>query len=328
MPGMIKKIKALKEIIDSSKTFFLTIHMIPDADACGSMLCFAEFLKGKGKKVYMYSHDKLNNALMTLPGVKDVKDKIILKVFDTAVFFECSVPQRSGIDISDFRFRKTISIDHHITAERYADLNIIYPDYPSTSEIIYSVIKKMGASITPTMAVNLYAGIITDTGRFQYPQTRPQTLKIVSNLMSLGIDFYRINEVFFNRTTYKNLKLLSVALSSLEIDNSIASMVIKESDFKKYKANFTDTDNIINYPMMLEDVLAVFLIKEDSEKYSVTFRSKKNIDVSYVASRFGGGGHITASGFKIPKKEIKDIEILKQKIKEYLSREIREKIAH
>ncbi len=325
MPTIIKETKALEKIINSSQSFFLTLHMVPDADACGSMLCFAEVLKNKGKKVYIYSYDRINESLLILPGVNEIRNEITSKSFDVAVFFECSTPHRAGINISDFKFKKTISIDHHLTSERYADLNIIYPNYPSTAEIIYHILKKMGLPLTKTMAINLYAGIITDTGRFQYPQTKPQTLKTAAKLISFGFDFYRINEIFFNRTTYKNLKLLSVALSTLEIDNSIACMVIRQSDFEKYNADFMDTDNIINYPMMIEDVLAAFLIKEDMEKYSVTFRSRKNIDVSYVASKFGGGGHINASGFKISKKSIDSIEVLKDKVKQCLRKEIEKK---
>lgn len=306
----IKEVDQLKDILDKSKTFFLTLHLVPDADACGSMLCFYEFLKRKKKNVYLYSHDRLTENLKILPNIDKITHDITEFSFDVAIFFECSTPQRSGIDVSKFRFKKIINIDHHKTAKRYGDVNIIYPQFPSTAEIIWSIMNEFNFKLTKTMAVNLYSGIITDTGRFQYPQTLPETFYTAGDLIKYGFDFKKINDNFFNTSTYKNLKLLGVALSSLVLDNGIGYMIIRDDDFKLYNADFQDTENIINYPMMIPDVKAVFLVKEDKDKYNVTFRSKGNLDVSNVALKFGGGGHKNASGFRISKDKVESIDSL------------------
>lgn len=325
MLPQIREIPKLKKIINSSKTFFLTLHTVPDADACGSMLCFYEFLKRNGKSVYLYSHDRMADNLLVLPNVKKIRYKITNFDYDVGIFFECSTPLRSGIDIKNFHFKKIINIDHHKTSQKYGDINIIYPQFPSTSEIIWNIFKKMNVKMTKTMAINLYCGIITDTGRFQYRQTVSETFYAAADLIKYNFNFQKLNENFFSRTTYKNLKLLSVALSTLKVSNGIASMFIRKSEFKRYKADFIDTENIINYPMMIPEVKAAFLIKEDAEKYNVTFRSRENIDVAKVALRFGGGGHKNASGFKISKDKVRDLEELLNRVRKCLIKELKEK---
>ena len=322
----IKEIPRIKNIIHSSKTFFLTLHMMPDADSCGSMLCFYEFLKKLGKKVYLYSYDRMPQNLSVLPYVDKIKYEIDRFDYDVGIFFESSKPSRSGIEIERFSFKKIINIDHHATSLRYGDVNVIYPEFPSTSEIIWRILKSMRVKLTKTMAINLYCGIITDTGRFQYSKTLPETLKVAADLMKYDFDFQSLNENFFSKTTYKNLKLLSVALSTLEILDGIASMFITKSDFERYNADFVDTENIINYPMMIEDVKAAFLVKEDVDKYNVTFRSRGNLDVSKIAARFGGGGHKNASGFKVSKDKFESIEDLIGKVRGCLLEKIKSRI--
>lgn len=323
MLPLIKEIPHLKRIINSSKTFFLTLHSVPDADACGSMLCFYEFLVNTGKDVYLYSHDRIADNLLILPNAKKIRQDITKFEYDVGIFFEVSTPSRAGIDIKKFNFKKTINIDHHKTSQRYAEINIIYPEYPSTAEMIWHIFKKMKVKLTKTMAINLYCGIITDTGRFQYSQTKPETFYVAAELIKYNFDFQKLNENFFSKATYKNLKLLSVALSTLEVSNGVASMFITKEDFERYCADITDTENIINYPMMLNDVKVAFLIKEDNERYNVTFRSRGNFDVAKVALEFGGGGHKNASGFKISKDKISSIDELIEKVRRCLREKIK-----
>lgn len=307
-------IKKFKKIINKANTFFLTIHTTPDADALGSMLSIYDWLKRLGKKVWAYSKDELSSNLSIIPHYRVVKHHIKNKRYDVAIFFECSTPERCGFDLSGISFSKTISFDHHKTAKKYADLNILDFKSPSTSEIIWNLFKKMNVKINKNIALSLYAGIVTDTGRFHYPQTKPTTHIIASKLLEHKINFTKINDNFFSKTTYQNLKLLSRALESMEIINKVAIMILKDKDFSQFNADMHHSENIINYPMMLDDVLVSVLIKEDKEKYNVTMRSKNKIDVGNIALSFGGGGHMNASGFKISKNKLSSIYELKEKL--------------
>jgi phosphoesterase RecJ-like protein len=309
-----KEIKEFRKIIKKNQTFFMTVHLNPDADAIGSMLSVALYLENLGKKIFLYSHDVLNENLLILPGAKKIKYKTTSKAFDVGIFFECSTPERGGNEIKEISFKKTISIDHHKTAKRYADLNILDFKSPSTSEIIFRIFKRIGFKMDKNIAKLLYAGIVTDTGRFHYPQTTPQTHIIAGELLKYKFDFTKLNDNFFVRTTYQNIKLLARAIERMKIYyQKFAMLVLREKDFREFKAGFEHTENIVNYPMMIDEVKVSCLIKEDREKFSVTFRSKGNIDVSEIALFFGGGGHKSASGFKVSKNKI-DIETLKKSI--------------
>lgn len=309
-----KEINKFNKIVNRSKTFFLTIHLNPDADAVGSMLSIYSYLKKLKKRVYLYSHDKLPQNLSVLPYSEKIKNKITERKYDTAIFFECSTPDRAGSEVTKIEFKNKISIDHHRTAKRYADLNILDFKSPSTSEIIFRLFKQLNFKIDKNIAMLLYSGIVTDTGRFHYPQTNDKTHLIVSELLKHKFNFSRLNDNFFLKATYQNIKLLGRALENMEIfPGKVALMVLSQADFKEFKAGFEHTESIVNYPMMIEDIKVSILLKEDDEKYSVTFRSKGKIDVSKVASAFGGGGHKNASGFKISKQKT-DIKELKKRI--------------
>jgi phosphoesterase RecJ-like protein len=318
----LKDVKEFKKIIDNNKTFFLTLHAGPDADAVGSMLAVCEYLKRIKKDVSLYSVDKLPENLKILPHYSLIKNSVKRKEFDVAIFFECSTPDRSGIDIKEFEFKTIINIDHHRTAKSYGDVNIIDFLSPSTAEIIWNIFKKFGIRVTKSMAVLLYSGIVTDTGKFHYPQTTPETHIIASELLKYKFNFSRINDNFFLSSNYQSLKLLGRALESLKILKKVAFMKLTLKDFNDFNATFEHSENIVNYPMMIDDVMVSVFIKEDAKKFAVTFRSKKNINVSNVALAFGGGGHKNASGFKISKERI-TYDTLEKEILKEINREVK-----
>jgi phosphoesterase RecJ-like protein len=308
------KISELRKIIKSNTSFFLTLHINPDADSCGSMLSFYYYLKLLKKKVYLYSKDIIQDNLKILPYVEHIKNEIKDEFFDVGVFFECSTPERAGEIIKKISFKKIISIDHHKTATRYGDINIYDTKASSTAEIMYDIFNLLGAKIDKTIAFLLYSGIVTDTNKFHYSQTSPKTHMIAAKLISTGINFKAINDNFFMKARYENIKLLGRGIEGMQIyDGSIALMQLLKKDFDEFKAQQSDTENIINYPMMIDNIKVSILIKEDEEKYTVTFRSKDEIDISKIALIFGGGGHKNASGFKISKSKM-DLETLKKNI--------------
>jgi len=309
-----KEISLLKDIISNYNSFFLTLHMNPDADACGSMLSFYHYLKGLKKDIYLYSYDIISDNLKILPYSNHIKNTLDKKIFEVGVFFECSTITRAGDEVKNISFKKIISIDHHKTAHHYGDINIYNFKASSTAEIMYDIYKLLGVNIDKTIAVLLYSGIVTDTNKFHYSQTSSKTHIIAADLLSKGIDFKTINDNFFMKARYENIKLLGRAIEKMEIYNdSIAVMYLSKSDFEEFGAISSDTENIINYPMMIEKIKVSVLIREDDQKYTVTFRSRDNIDVSKIAIFFGGGGHKNACGFKISKGNT-NLDILKEKI--------------
>lgn len=304
LPKIEKEFENLKQIILDGKIFFLVPHLNPDGDAIGSMLAFNSLLNRLGKKTILFSKDPVPSNLYFLKGVKKIKSALPKKIPKNcvAILFECSVPNRAG-DIEGFLSgcSKIVNIDHHKTAQLYGDVNIIDHNCSSTAEIIYRFFYDIKLKINKSEAACLYTGIIIDTGRFHFPVTSSMTHQITALLMQENFNFSRINDIIYATKPYPAIKLLGRAIESLSIleNGKLATMTLKLSDFRKFSATSEHTENIINYAMMIETVKACVLFKEEQDKIAATFRSKGEIDVSKVASSFGGGGHKNASGCKI-----------------------------
>jgi len=304
LPKIEKEFKKLKEVIQISKTFFLAGHLNPDGDTIGSMLAFHSMLSRMDKKIYLFSQDPVPDNLSFLRHSKCIKNRLPAKInkIDAAILLECSTPDRAGNIKEVLSKSKTIvNIDHHKTAKIYGDINIIDHYSSSTAEIIYRFFYDIKLKVNKLEASYLYTGIVTDTGRFHFPSTGPRTHEIASRLLETGFDFSRINDLIYSKKAYESIKLMGRAFESLKIINgNISTMTLELKDFKDLNASNEHSENIINYGMMIPSIKVSVLFKEEeSNKISVTFRSKGNIDVSKIAYKFSGGGHKHASGCKL-----------------------------
>ncbi|MBI4655491.1 MAG: bifunctional oligoribonuclease/PAP phosphatase NrnA [Elusimicrobia bacterium] len=308
-PVLEEELKKFIEAIQTNKKFFLAGHIGPDGDTIGSMLAIASVLKRMGKKVYMFSGDPVPENLAFLPHIKSIHvSKPPRSRFDAMILLECSNLKRAGIlNGLDKITSLIVNIDHHKTADFYGDINIIDTASSSTAEIIYRFFYSQKVNITKIEASYLYVGIVTDTGRFHYPATNPQTHETASRLLQTGFKFARINDFLYSTRSFESLKILGRALESMTMmfSGKAAVMTLTQRDFTELNAMVEHSENAINYGMMIPGVKAAILFREEGGRLSVTFRSKGRIDVSAVAAKFGGGGHKNAAGckFKPPLKE-------------------------
>jgi phosphoesterase RecJ-like protein len=294
--------KRLEEVIVSSETFFLAGHLNPDGDTIGSMLAIASVLKRMGKKVRLFSQDPIPENLRFLPQARSVRSRLPKGRFDAAILLECSVPSRGGaLEPVLKRCGKVVNIDHHKTSELYGDINIVEPHSSSTAEIVYRLFHNMTVKVTRREATCLYTGMVTDTGRFHFPATSPRTLEIASRLLETGFKFSRINDLLYATKATESLKILGRALESLELKygGKLAVLTLRVKDFTELDARSEHSENVINYGMMPPGVKAAVMFREESERISVTFRSRGHIDMSLLAKSFGGGGHRNAAGCRM-----------------------------
>ena len=302
-PDVEKQLRALEEVIERSRTFFLAGHLNPDGDTIGSMLSIASVLRRLGKKVFLFSQDPYPENLAFLPQIKSIRiARVPKKKFDAAILLECSNPSRAGDVVSALKRSGTVvNIDHHRTSQFYGDVNIVEPTASSTAEIVYRLFYNMDVKVTKREAICLYTGIVTDTGRFHFPATSPRTLEIASRLLETGFNFSKINDLLYATRSCLSLKILGRALESLEITGSgkLAVMSLKNSDFTFFGALPQHAESVINYGMMVPGVKAAVLLREGPDKINATFRSRGRLDVSAVAKALGGGGHMHAAGCRL-----------------------------
>jgi len=297
-------VKQICSLIEKVPEVALFSHVSPDGDSLGSMLALGTALETLDKKVLYYNAGPLPDNLKFLSGYEKIKVFFPQYLPDTVIFLDCAEVGRadSQLDETVLAGKQIVNIDHHISNNNFGTLNWVDPHAAATGEMIYYLIRELGVKISVDIAEDLYTAIITDTGRFSYSNTTPTSFRITAGLVKTGIDLVKINNILFEQKTIPQIRLLHKALSNLQIlsNGKIAVIVLSQGDFAESGADECLSEGLINYAKNIKNVEAAVLLKElDNDEIRVSFRSNFWLDVNKVASRFGGGGHVRASGCTI-----------------------------
>jgi len=279
-----------------------------EGDALGSVLAFYRLIKILGKQGIVINEDVIPYGYEFLPGVDSVKrlKKELWKVkFDCFVTLDCSELRRCGqVYKLNLDKRPILNIDHHISNTKFADVNWVDPQAASCTQMIYQLYKKLRIPLDRKIATLLYVGILTDTGSFHYTNTTSFTHKMVSELLSYGLDVARIYKNIYENIPFSNLQLLSRILPTLSCSNSgrVVWFQIRRNMLKDQKICFDLSEQILSFGRVIKGVEVVALFKENlknKNEIRVNLRSQGKVDVNKIAAYFSGGGHKTASGITI-----------------------------
>jgi phosphoesterase RecJ-like protein len=278
--------------------FLIITHRSPDGDTLGAGFGLYFALKGIGKKARVINSDPLPKKFASL--YEDYKDEeykpdfiISVDTADTKLFGEALVSFAEKVDLS---------IDHHHGNSGYAKDLCLESDAASACEVVFSVIEAAGIEITPKIAECLYTGIVTDTGCFRYSGTTPKTLAIASKLMETGINYAAINRRIFETKTRTRVALEMYAIRNMEyyLDSRCAFSAIPKTAADEMKVTDEDYDGLAALTTQIEGVEVGILVKEKEKgKFRISLRSSGQRNVSDIAEKFGGGGHISAAGCSI-----------------------------
>ncbi len=291
--------KVIKEIRDR-RSFFITAHVNPEADAMGSSLALAWSLRQLGKQAQVVSHDPLPKTLSFLPHQGILTQTAQIASSPDALFvLDCGDIERTGFFDGQRRPPfPVINIDHHVTNKKFGTVNWIDPDAAATAELIYDLDQALGVDLTPEIAICLYTAILSETGFFAYSNTSPKVLKIAAELIERGVDPWAVAQKV-RENSIGRLHLLGELLLRLEQtpDGRIAWLTVTQEHFKRTGTTAEDTEEFVGYPRSLKGVEVALLFREvDPETCKVSFRSRDQVDVAALAQQFGGGGHRKAAG--------------------------------
>jgi phosphoesterase RecJ-like protein len=300
-----EKSEELLKIAEKSEKVLIVGHIHPDGDCLGSMFALRVFFERLGKVavVGIEKEDYPAAYSFLLEGHRTVSPEEMNEKFDLAISVDAPNTNRlGGFAVYFEQAEKKVNIDHHPDNRNFADLNIVVEDISSTSEIIFWLLKEMNFDIDYEIALPLYVGIVTDTGRFQYSNTLPSTFEAAKDLLAKGV-----SPVYVFRQVYENLRpevlrLLGVVLERVKNENGLFWSYIEEDDFDRFNVRPAETENYIDYirSIMGCKVAALFKkIKRDSAFWKVSLRSRGEVNVQELAAKFGGGGHIEASGCEV-----------------------------
>ncbi|HLP17065.1 MAG TPA: bifunctional oligoribonuclease/PAP phosphatase NrnA [Bacteroidota bacterium] len=308
-----------REIIANKQTFVITSHINPDGDSIGSETALALALQNMGKTVSIINQSEtpdnlrfLSDEVFPVSTFESSVHSAIIRGADCIIVTDTNAPNRffeMAADVMQSAAYK-VCIDHHLEPEHFADIYIIDADSPATSEILYGLIRSLGANaITPEIAKALYTGIMTDTGSFRFPKTDAETHTITADLLRLGADPSEIYQKVYDSGPVNKLQLLGRALDSLTSSSggALAWMVIRSGDFTETNTVAADTDNFINYTLSVGGVKIGLLFTELDGVVKVSFRSKGEIAINRLAKEFGGNGHKHAAGARIANRTLDDV---------------------
>jgi phosphoesterase RecJ-like protein len=282
-------------------------HEAPDGDALGCLSSFILVCERLGIdcQAFIPGESGLPPEYLFLPRVEEILrgDVPSLAPETTVYFFDCASLLRSnshGFPESAVQ----VNIDHHQDNPGYGDLNLIDPKAPSTSSLLYDILKAGDLPVDKEIATGLYVGLVTDTGRFQYSNTTAQAHRMAADLQELGVDVGVVYRRVYESKPLPKMLLLERALSHLEIrlGGALAVSWLGNEDFTRAGADEGHAEGLIDTIRCIEGVKVAALVRErareDSVETKVSLRSTDgSVDVSAMAALRGGGGHVRAAGF-------------------------------
>ena len=290
---MLITLKEAATKLKAANKILITAHILPDGDAIGSTLATMQMLRTIGKSAQVFIDDDVRKNLHVLPHFEEIRRPAADEKFDADLLLILDTsPERIG-NVTKMTDAPVLNIDHHVTNKN--DLGDLYLEHEAaaTCEIIFKLAGELDVKITPEIATCLYTGIATDTGFFQFSNTRAQTLKIASELINCGVKPNWISEELEKRSAEEVLSM-KAALNSLKFfyGGKVAGMFLDLPTMQKCDS----TEGFIDLIRVIDGVDVAFLISEREEKVCRVSMRSKGVDVSTVAKELGGGGHIRAAG--------------------------------
>src|SRR3984893_18012790 len=286
------------ELIESKRRFAITSHIRPDGDSLGSSLGLCWLLRALEKDAEVIMRDPVPHSYKQLPGASDVRvTPAVDRPYDAVFVIECSDITRPVL--IDLEKQFVANIDHHSTTARFGTINWIDSTASAVGEMIYNLCKATGVRVTKEIAECVYTALITDTGSFHYSNTTERTFKVASELVRTGVKPAKTAEAVFASYPWSRIQLMGEVLSTARRDPSgrVARMRHTIDMQRQAQASDEDADGFVNYPLTVEEVEAVVLLKEcETGVYRTSLRSKGDVNVAKVAEKFGGGGHRNAAG--------------------------------
>ncbi|MBC7397231.1 MAG: bifunctional oligoribonuclease/PAP phosphatase NrnA [Bdellovibrionales bacterium] len=308
-----------KSLIGDAKRILISTHVQPDGDGLGTEVALYHYLKRARKSVRIYNPDTLpkryrfldpEGTILLGPGEVEIWDQC-----DLWIIVDTNDPRRLGKVWNEMplRARKIVFLDHHpdllsTTQDeiQYPQNSMIVSDHHSSSigELLYQLFSELNLTkLNSDMALGLYVSIMTDTNSFRYSRTTPESHRIASEMIELGVNPEEVYQQIYSTKELCHIQLLGLLLQHTKVSKSgkLAWMELRLDLRKKFKASADDTMSFLNILLVLRDaeVVCIFREEDDGEMTRVSIKSKGKVIVNRVAMELGGGGHEYAAGLAL-----------------------------
>ena len=303
-------IEKKREILDKIKKYDKIVifrHKRPDGDAVGSTKGLCEILRltYPDKDVRVINTD-YSDYVSFLGGESEQVDDSFYSdalgiVIDTATVDRISNPKYELC-------REVIKIDHHIDNKPYGDVSWVEEERSSACEMIadFYCTFKDELKINNEAATCIYAGMVTDSGRFRFRSVSGETLRLAGELLDVGVDTDRLYAHLYIKE-YKELKFQAHVYKKMKItENGVVYLYVDKKMKKKFDLTNEQASASVSYMDSIKDSLIWLAFIENADgSIRVRLRSRF-VTVNPIAEKYRGGGHDCACGATVyNKKEVK-----------------------
>ena len=284
------------DFLIQNDNYVILTHRRPDGDTLGSAAVLCRGLRQRGKTASILANPEITAKYAHLHEgltTDTVKDGAILIAVDTAS--KGMLPEA----FSAYAERIALRIDHHATAESFTQMEIVEGGTAACGELVWAVLKKMGAVLDAPMADALYTAISTDTGCFRYANTTADTLATASECARVSKNLFAINQILFDTNSLGRLRIQGYLVEhAIFLENgAIAICALPKSVEEELGVTEDDLENISGFPRSIEGVKIAATLREDGNgKIKISVRAVPGYDAAAICARFGGGGHKGAAG--------------------------------
>jgi bifunctional oligoribonuclease and PAP phosphatase NrnA len=301
------ELTAVADAIRAGERFLVVTHENPDGDALGSILAMKLALDALGKDSVMYVGGEmalppdyefmaLEELHRELPG--DAASRVVLAL-DSATAPRTRIPPEV-LEAAPL----VVDVDHHHDNTRFGAINLVVPEASSTGEIVRDLLRELDVQLTPEIAEAIYIALDTDTGRFQYANTTPESHLLAAELMGYGVAPQKVFRLIYEAVPYARQKLKGKALDRARLyegGRMIATYLLRE-DFEELGVGEEYAEGVIDELRAVKGVELAMTVREppvpDGPPRRVSMRSASDaFDVSAIARLRNGGGHKRAAGF-------------------------------
>lgn len=313
----ISVIKDIGQRLAQSRRPLIASHVRPDGDAIGSVIALGLVLKEAGKSPVMVLEDSVPSKYKFLVGSEDVITEPD-EPFDLTIAVDSADRDRLGKHFKDISI--DINIDHHITNDRFAGINLVRPDTAATAAILAETLPEIGFEIEKDAASALLMGIITDTIGFRTSNTGQKELRIAADLIEKGANLADIYYRTLVSQSFSSLQLWGYAMARLEREDGLVWTTITLEDRQRAGYSGRDDADLTNILSAVEGgEISVLFNEQNNGKVKISWRSSSEADVSKIAQQFGGGGHPPAAGAELEGNLEQVQEIILDRTRQYLN---------
>lgn len=311
---MTDQYQAFVDILSKCRRVLVTTHVRPDGDALGTTAALAMAMERRGIEPTVLLLSKLpskyafvfdENRVRHVESFESWPESLDLDSFDAVLVADTGTwSQLPGLRgrLEPWGKPKLV-LDHHLTQEEWATHRLVVTEAAAAAEIAAELIQFWGVPIDRPIAEALYVALVSDTGWFQFSNTRPYTLRLAAQLMEAGVDTDRLNIRLNQSERAERVFLQTRAMQSLKLlaGNRLAVMTVTKDDFAASGAGVLATENLVNVPLQIGTVEVSLLVVDppDGGPVRVSLRSKGGLDCARFAQQYGGGGHARAAGLKL-----------------------------